>query len=108
MKPIAIFVTTNHAVVMFLSLILSVLNIHPYLQRSGLNYVDLLVYVLLAVFVAAFVSLLLSKWMAAHAFKVELLDKPGNEREVWLVRKVEELAHHHKIGRDDLWPHLPE
>lgn len=102
MKRISLFLTTNLAVLLFLSLILSVLNIQPYLQRSGLNYVDLLTYALISGFVGAFISLLLSKRTAVHALKVTILDKPGNDVEGWLVRKVEELAHYHKIGIPDV------
>jgi heat shock protein HtpX len=63
-KRVALFLTTNLAIILVIPLILSVFNIQPYLTPHGLNYQSLLIYALIIGFTGSFISLFISKWMA--------------------------------------------
>lgn len=46
-KRVALFLATNLAIILVISLILSIFNVQPYLSQYGLNYQSLLIYVLI-------------------------------------------------------------
>jgi heat shock protein HtpX len=85
-----------------ISVILSLFNVSPYLTKHGLSYQSLLIYALILGFTGAFISLFISKWMAIHAFNIQLLDKPSDELESWLVAEVRKLAQQRNIGMPDV------
>ena len=94
MKRILLFVLTNLAVMVTASIILSLLGIGGYRTAGGgLSYGALAVFCLVWGSVGAFISLLLSRWMAKRAMGVELVDgRTGHEEADWLYRTVERLA----------------
>jgi heat shock protein HtpX len=93
MKRILLFVLTNLAVMVTASIILSLLGIGGYRTATGLNYGALAVFCLVWGSAGAFISLLLSRWMAKRAMGVELVDgRTGHEEADWLFRTVERLA----------------
>ncbi|PJZ41824.1 zinc metalloprotease HtpX [Leptospira kmetyi] len=92
-KRIGLFLLTNILVVVTISIITSVLGIGPYLDANGINLSSLLVFCFLWGMGGAFVSLLLSKFMAKMMMGVQIIDPrsaSGVERE--LYSKVERLA----------------
>lgn len=101
-KRIALFLATNLAIIVVLSVILSIFNVQPYLTQHGLNYQSLLIYAAVIGFTGAFISLFISKWMAMHAFGIEVIEKPTNEVESWLVGEVRKLAKQNHIGMPDV------
>lgn len=101
-KRVTLFLATNLAIILIISLILSLFNIGPYLTQYGLNYQSLLIYALIIGFTGSFISLFISKWMAIHAFSIKLIDKPTNESESWLIAKVSNLARQRNIGMPDV------
>jgi heat shock protein HtpX len=93
MKRILLFVLTNLAIMVTLSIVLSVLGIGGYRTAAGLDYGALAVFCLVWGFGGAFISLLMSRWMAKRAMGVELVDgRTGQEEADWLYRTVERLA----------------
>lgn len=102
LKRIALFLATNLAIIVVISVILSIFNVQPYLTKHGLNYESLLIYAAIIGFTGSFVSLFISKWMAIHAFGIEVLKKPTNEVESWLVAEVSKLAKQKYIGMPDV------
>ncbi|MBW0435343.1 protease HtpX [Leptospira yasudae] len=92
-KRIGLFLLTNILVVVTISIVTNVLGIGPYLDANGINLSSLLVFCFLWGMGGAFVSLLLSKFMAKMMMGVKIIDPrsaSGAERE--LYSKVERLA----------------
>lgn len=102
LKRITLFLATNLAIIMVISVILSIFNVQPYLTKYGLNYQSLLIYAAIIGFTGSFISLLISKWMAIHAFGIEIIEKPANEVESWLFAEVKKLAQQNHIGMPDV------
>lgn len=102
LKRIALFLATNLAIIVVISVILSVFNVQPYLTEHGLNYASLLIYAAVIGFTGSFISLFISKWMAIHAFGIVIITKPTNEVEIWLVTEVRQLAKKNNIAMPDV------
>lgn len=103
MLRILLFLATNLAVVLVASITLSLLgvgNIH--LQGNQLDLGNLLIFCFVFGMAGSFVSLLLSKWMAKRAMRVQIIDSPHNEGEQWLLRTVQELAEKAGIGMPEV------
>jgi heat shock protein HtpX len=93
MKRILLFVLTNLAVMVTVSIVLSLLGIGGYRTAAGLDYGALAVFCLVWGMAGSFISLLMSRWMAKRAMGVELVDgRTGHEEADWLFRTVERLA----------------
>ena len=102
MKRIVLFLVTNVAVMLVLSLTASLLGVNRFLTSNGLNLGMLLVFAALMGFGGAFISLLLSKWMAKSAMGVHVIKEPGNETERWLVNTVRNQAQTAGIGMPEV------
>ncbi|HEX7385702.1 MAG TPA: protease HtpX [Castellaniella sp.] len=104
MKRIALFLVTNLAVMLVLSITMSVLGVGRYLTASGIDPVQLLIFAALLGFVGAFISLLMSKWMAKTSTGAQVIDPraPKNAREAWLVNTVHQLADRAGIGHPEV------
>lgn len=98
LKRVFLFLATNLAILLVISLILSIFNVKPYLTKSGLDYQSLFIYALIIGFVGSFTSLLLSKWMAKRAFNVQVIDQPRNEAESLITSVVSKLAAQRNIA----------
>ena len=92
MKRILLFVGTNLAVLLLISIIGSALGVDRYLTRTGLDLPKLLAYSAVIGFTGSIFSLLISKWMAKFAYSIHVIDQPANQPEQWLVDKVRELS----------------
>ncbi len=93
-KRIALFLATNLAVILVLSVVLRLLGVDQILDESGsdLNYESLLVLSLVIGFGGAFISLAISKWMAKRSTGAQVITQPRNETESWLLNVVERQA----------------
>ncbi len=93
-KRIALFLATNLAVILVLSIVLRLLGVDQILDESGsdLNYESLLVLSLVIGFGGAFISLAISKWMAKRSTGAQVITQPRNEVESWLLNVVERQA----------------
>jgi heat shock protein HtpX len=92
MKRIVLFLATNLAVMLVMSVVLSLLGIDRYLSASGLNLGTLMVFSLVAGFTGAIISLLMSKPMAKWSTGARVIDTPSSSTELWLVDTVRRLA----------------
>ena len=92
MKRIALFLATNLAIVLVLSLTTRLLGIEPYLAANGLNLGSLAVFAAVMGFGGAFISLAMSKWSAKMAMGVQIIDAPRTSTELWLVDTVHRYA----------------
>src|SRR5690349_5803242 len=101
-KRVALFLVTNLAILVVISVILSIFNVGPYLTQYGLNYQSLLIFALVIGFTGSFISLFISKWMAIHAFNIQLIEKPTGDEQIWLYDEVTKLAQQRNIGMPDV------
>jgi heat shock protein HtpX len=92
MKRIVLFLATNLAVMLVMSVVLSLLGVDRYLSASGLNLGTLMVFSLIAGFTGAIISLLMSKPMAKWSTGARVIDAPSSSTELWLVDTVKRLA----------------
>jgi heat shock protein HtpX len=91
-KRIGLFLATNLAVVLVLSVTLRVLGVEPYLNEQGLNLNALLIFAAVFGFGGAFISLALSKWTAKRAVGAQVITQPRTPTEQWLVQTVARQA----------------
>lgn len=104
MKRISLFLMTNLAVLLVLSLSMNLLGVGRYLTANGLDLNQLLIFSALVGFTGAIFSLLISKWMAKRSTGAHVIDPaaPGSAREAWLVETVHQLADRAGIGRPEV------
>jgi heat shock protein HtpX len=101
MKRIVLFLATNIAVILVLSIILKVLGIDKY-GYQGASYGQLLVFSAVVGFTGAIISLLMSKPMAKWSTGAQVITHPSNEAEAWLVSTVQRLAQKAGIGMPEV------
>ncbi len=92
MKRIVLFLLTNLAVMLVLSVVTSLLGVNRFLTANGLNVGMLLVFAAIIGFGGAFISLLMSKSMAKWSTGARVIEQPSTSTEVWLVDTVAKLA----------------
>ncbi len=96
MKRIFLFLATNLAILIVLSIswsiISSVFGLGAMNGPGGLNLASLLVFAAVFGFGGAFISLLMSKWVAKRSVGAHVIEQPSNSTEVWLVETVRRLA----------------
>ena len=102
MKRILLFLLTNFAVVLVLTIVASVLGIDRFLAGSGLNVATLAVFSLFMGFAGSIVSLLMSKPMAKFSTGAQVIDAPRTGDEQWLVSTVHRLADEAGIGHPEV------
>jgi heat shock protein HtpX len=102
MKRIVLFLATNLAVMLVLSLVLNVLGIGRGVSAAGLNIGELLVFSAVIGFTGAIISLLMSKMMAKWSTGARVIDNPSNSTELWLVNTVRQLAERAGIGMPEV------
>ncbi|MGV3740922.1 MAG: protease HtpX [Burkholderiaceae bacterium] len=92
MKRIFLFLATNIAVLLVMSVVLSLLGVDRFLTGTGLNLPMLLVFSLVVGFTGSIVSLLISKPMAKWSTGAHVIEAPSNSTELWLVETVRKLS----------------
>jgi heat shock protein HtpX len=92
MKRIILFLATNLAVVLVLSIVLNVLGVGRPVSGAGINVGALLVFSLVVGFTGSIISLLMSKPMAKWSTGARVIGQPANSSELWLVNTVRALA----------------
>lgn len=98
-KRIGLFILTNLAILVMLSIILNLVSCFfgvdfSQIAGAGQNYVSLLIFAAIIGFSGSIISLLMSKTIAKNSMGVQLIDvdHPRNEVERWLVETVAKLA----------------
>ncbi len=92
MKRIALFVLTNLAVMLVLSVTARLLGVDRFLTANGLNLGALLGFSLIMGFGGSIISLLMSKPMAKWSTGAVVIDQPRNADEAWIVNTVRKFA----------------
>ncbi len=93
---------TNIAIVAVAGIVLNLIGYSGFVKQGQLNLPALLLFCFIFGMAGAFVSLLLSKWMAKRITKARVIENPANEVEAWLVRTVETLANDAGIGMPEV------
>ena len=101
MKRIVLFLATNLAVILVLSIVLKLFGLDR-AGYGGAGYGQLLVFSAVVGFTGAIISLLLSKTMAKWSTGAKVIDQPRTEVEVWLVSTVQRLAQKAGIGMPEV------
>ncbi len=102
MKRIFLFIATNLAVVLLLSVVASALGVDQFLTQNGLNLETLLWFSLVMGFGGSFISLLISKQIALWSTGAHIVKSPEGAHERWLVDTVRRLADKANIGMPDV------
>ena len=94
MKRTLLFVATNIAILLVLSISLRVLGLESYLYQQGvdLDYTALLIFAAVFGFGGSLISLAISKWTAKRLTGARVIEQPRNEAERWLVETVRRQA----------------
>ena len=102
MKRILLFLATNLAVVLVLSVSASLLGINRFLTANGLDLPMLLAFAALMGFGGAFISLWLSKPIAKWSTRARVIAQPANATEAWLLDTVAAQARTAGIGMPEV------
>jgi len=93
MKRIVLFLATNLAVVLVLSIVLNLLGVgRGGVSAGGINIGQLLVFSAVVGFAGSFISLLMSKPMAKWSTGATVITQPSNSTEQWLLATVRQLS----------------
>jgi len=104
MKRILLFLLTNIAVLVVLSIVLRLLGVDRILDESGtnLNMYNLLIFAAVFGFGGSLISLAMSKWMAKRLTGAQVIASPRNTAEIWLVETVKKQATMAGIGMPEV------
>ncbi len=96
MKRIILFLATNLAILLVLSVVARLLGLDQWLSAQGGSLSSLLGFAAVFGFGGSFISLAISKWMAKTTMGVRVIQTPGSPAERWLVETV--AAHARAVG----------
>ena len=102
MKRVLLLVATNVAVMLVLSIVVSVLGLDRWLAAEGIDYVSLLWFSAIFGFGGAFISLLMSKTIAKWSTGAQVIDGSEGTSQYWLVEAVRKLAEKSGIGMPEV------
>jgi heat shock protein HtpX len=104
MKRIFLFVVTNLAILLVLSITLRLLGVDRMLdeQGVGINYNSLLVMAAVIGFGGSLISLAMSKWTAKRMTGAVVIEQPSDPTERWLVETVRRQAERVGIGMPEV------
>ena len=104
MKRIALFLATNMAILVVLSIAMQLLGIESLLNEQGtqLDLQALLIFSAVIGFAGSFISLAISKWSAKRLTGARVITSPRNETERWLVNTVTRQAQTAGIGTPEV------
>jgi heat shock protein HtpX len=92
-KRIFLFLLTNALVMLTISLLLQVFGFHGYLTAYGIDYSQLMIFCFVWGMGGAFISLLMSRWMAKRMMGVQVIDpRRAGGYQADLVERVHRLA----------------
>ena len=100
MQRIFLFLATNAAIMVVLTVVMSILTSVFGIQLAGNG--QLLVISAVIGFSGALISLFMSKSMAKRSMGVQVIEQPSNETEQWLVSTVKEQARKAGIGMPEV------
>jgi heat shock protein HtpX len=103
MLRIALFILTNLAVMVLLTIVVKITGIDVYAyNRGGLNLQALLVMAAVMGMGGSFISLAMSKWIAKMSVGAKVITEPRNPAESWLLNTVKSHAEKAGIGMPEV------
>ena len=102
MKRVVLFLGTNIAILLVLSLSMRLFGVEPYLNEQGLNLNALLIFAAIFGFGGSFISLAISKWSAKKLMGAKVIDVPRTPTEHWLVETVQRQVRAAGIGMPEV------
>lgn len=102
MKRIFLFLATNLAIILVLSITARLLGVDRFMTANGLNLGMLLGFAAVIGFGGAFISLAISKWMAKRTTGAQVIEQPRNATEQWLLETVQRQAQQAGIGMPEV------
>jgi heat shock protein HtpX len=102
MKRIVLFLATNIAIVLLLSVVIRTFGLDGWLTAEGIDYRGLLVFSAVIGFSGAIVSLLLSKPIAKWTTRARVITGSEGQTEQWLVQTTRRLADKAGIGMPEV------
>jgi len=104
MMRIVLFLATNAAILVLISVVFQVFGFEGILAENGvdLNLQALLVMSAVIGFGGSFISLAISKFMAKRSMGVRVIEQPANASERWLVETVRRQAQMARIGMPEV------
>ena len=103
MKRIALFIVTNLAVLVVISITLRLLGVDRVLDQSGqINFNALLTISVVIGFAGSIISLFMSKWSAKRMVGAQVITNPSDPTERWLVETVSKQAQAAGIGMPEV------
>lgn len=100
MKRVLLFLATNLAVILVLSIVLNIVFSFLGVDRSSIG--GLLVFAAVFGFGGSFISLAMSKWMAKRSTGAVVIEQPRNATEQWLMATVARQAKAAGIGMPEV------
>lgn len=104
MMRIFLFLATNAAILVVVSVVFQLLGLEGVLAQNGvdLNLQALLVMSAVIGFTGSFISLAMSKFLAKRSMGVQVIEQPANRTEQWLVDTVRRQAQQAGIGMPEV------
>jgi heat shock protein HtpX len=102
MKRILLFIVTNLAVLLVLTIVARLFGIDTYLAQHGESFGGLLVWAALFGFGGAFISLAMSKTQAKMFMGVQVIGQSADPTEQWLLSVVEHHARGVGVGMPEV------
>jgi heat shock protein HtpX len=101
-KRVFLFLATNLAVLLLLSVVVNVLGVDRFLTANGIQVGQLLVFSVIFGFGGSIISLLVSKPVAKWSTGARVIDEPQGAHERWLVDTVRMLAQKAGVGMPEV------
>ncbi len=101
---ILLFLSTNAAILLAISVVFQIFGFEGILQENGVD-LDLKALLLLSAIIGfggSFISLAMSKWTAKRAMGVQIIEQPANQSEQWLVETVRRQSREAGIGMPEV------
>ena len=104
MKRVFLFVLTNIAVLLVLSIVVRLLGVESIFAANGvdLDLRALLIFAAVFGMGGSFISLAISKWVALRGTGARVIGEPQNDTEAWLLRTVAHQAQAAGIGMPEV------
>ncbi len=101
---ILLFLATNAAILVLISIVFNLLGLNGILDQQGVN-LDLNALLIMSAVIGmsgSFISLAASKWMAKRSMGVQIIQQPNNSTEEWLLTTVTRQAERAGIGMPEV------
>src|SRR3981189_1772669 len=102
MKRIILFLATNLAVLLVLSVVVSVLGLDRWLMADGIDYTTLLLFSAVMGFGGSFLFPPMSKNIAKWSPGAQVIDGSEGTNQYWLVQTVRKLADKAGVGMPEV------